>query len=77
MFSDGGGVIDAVTNTGTYHFDTLVDMEEAYLICNTSEGFKAYVPLDADYMVKDGNRYTIHLKGVSVVVTVGDPDSEN
>lgn len=77
MFSDGGGVIDAVTNTGTYHFDTLVDMEEAYLICNTSEGFKAYVPLDADYMVKDGNRYTIHLKGVSVVVTVGTPDSKN
>jgi hypothetical protein len=77
LFSTGGGVIEAETNTGSYHFDTLADMEKAYLICDVGEGFKAYVPLDADYMVKNGNKYTIHLKGKSVTVTVGDNNSEN
>lgn len=77
LFSTGSGVIEAETNTGSYHFDTLADMEKAYLICDVGEGFKAYVPLDADYMVKNGNKYTIHLKGKSVTVTVGDNNSEN
>jgi uncharacterized protein YkwD len=77
LFSTGGGVMDAITNTGSFHFDTIADMEKAYLICDVGEGFKAYVPLDADYMVKNGNKYTIHLKGKSVTVTVGDNNSEN
>ena len=77
LFSTGSGVLDAETNTGSYHFDTLADMEEAYLICNTGEGIKAYVPLDADYMVKNGNQYTIHLMGKSVTVTVGENNTEN
>lgn len=72
MFSSGSSVINAVTNTGSTHFETLYDMEEAYLICNTGEGLKAYVPLDADYMTKNGNQYTIHFGGTSVTVTVGD-----
>ena len=71
MFSTGNGVIDAETNTGSYHFDTVADMEEAHLICYLGEGIKAYVPLDEDYMVKNGNQYTIHLMGKSVTVTVG------
>ena len=52
-------------------------MEEAYLICTTGEGLKAYVPLDADYMVKNGNQYKIHLGNISVTLYVGDNDSEN
>lgn len=75
MFSTGNGVIDAETNTGSYHFDTVADMEEAHLICYLGEGIKAYVPLDEDYMVKNGNQYTIHLMGKSVTVTVAN--SEN
>jgi hypothetical protein len=77
MFTTGNGVQSAETNTGSYHFNTLTDMEEAYLICTTGEGLKAYVPLDADYMFKNGNQYTIHLMGKSVSVTVGDNNSEN
>lgn len=71
LFSDGREILEAKTNTGSNHFATLTDMEEAYLICYTGEGLKAYVPLDADYMVKNGNQYTIHLRGKSVTVTVG------
>ena len=71
MFSTGNGVMDAKTNTGSYHFDTVADMEEAHLICYLGEGIKAYVPLDEDYMVKNGNQYTIHLMGKSVTITVG------
>ena len=52
-------------------FDTVAEMEEAYLICYLGEGIKAYVPLDEDYMVKNGNQYTIHLRGKSVTITVG------
>ena len=75
MFTTGNGVQSAETNTGSYHFNTLTDMEEAYLICYLGEGIKAYIPLDADYMVKNGNQYTIHLMGKSVTVTVAN--SEN
>lgn len=71
-FAGGNDIYSAETSTGSYNFATVTDMEEAYLICNTGEGIKAYVPLDANYMVKDGNKYTIHLKGVSVTVTVGE-----
>ena len=72
LFSTGGGVMDAITNTGSFHFDTIADMEMAYLICDVGEGIKAYVPLDEDYMVRNGNQYTIHLMGKSVTVTVAD-----
>jgi hypothetical protein len=75
LFSTGGGVMDAITNTGSFHFDTIADMEKAYLICDVGEGIKAYVPLDEEYMFKNGNQYTIHLMGKSVTVTVAN--SEN
>ena len=77
MFSTGNGVLGAETNTGSNHFETLADMEEAYLICDVGEGSKAYVPLDADYMVKNGNQYTSILGVKPITVTVGDNDSEN
>ncbi len=72
MFAIGKGVIGAKPSTGSYHFKTVTDMEKAYLICDTADGITGYIPLDADYMVKNGNKYTIYIKGVSVTVTVGD-----
>jgi hypothetical protein len=73
VFSSGGSVSSAVTNTGSTHFDTLHEMEQAYLICTTRDNnTTGYIPLDADYMVKDGNRYTIQLNNISVTVTVGE-----
>lgn len=77
LFSTGGGVLDVETSTGSNHFATLADMEQAYLICYIAGGMKAYVPLDADYMVKNANSYTMHLMGKSVTVTVGDNNAEN
>ena len=70
LFTIGNGVIEAETNTGSFHFDTIEDMENAYLICKVGEGVNAYVPLDEDYMFKKGNQYTIHLMGKSVTITV-------
>ena len=72
LFSTGAGIMDAITNTGSFHFDTLADMEMAYLICDVGEGIKAYVPLDDDYMFRNGNQFTIHLMGKSVTVTVAN-----
>ena len=72
MFAIGKGVICAKPSTGSYHFKTVTDMEKAYLICDTADGITGYIPLDADYMVKNGNKYTIYIKGISVTVTVGD-----
>ena len=76
MFSDNSGIVGAETSTGSNHFETLTDMEEAYIICYINGGLKGYVPLDADYMVKNGNQYTIHLRGKSITVTVGDKNSK-
>ncbi|MBR5843807.1 MAG: CAP domain-containing protein [Bacteroidaceae bacterium] len=77
MFSTGNGVQYAETNTGSNHFNTLAEMEEAHLICYLGEGIKAYIPLDADYMVKNGNQYKIHLGNISVTVSVGDNEPQN
>lgn len=71
LFAGGNDIVSAETNTGSTHFETVVDMEEAYLICTNSKGEKCYVPLDDEYMIKKGNKYTIHLGGLSFSVTVG------
>ena len=65
MFSTGNGVIDAETNTGSYHLDKVADMEDAHLICYLGEGIKAYVPLDEDY----------GQERKSVTITVGPHDA--
>ena len=64
MFSSGGAVTRAESSTGAYTFKTVEEMEEAYLICYTSEGIKAYIPFEADYMAKNGNDYTINIHGI-------------
>lgn len=47
-------------------------MENAYVICDTGDGIKAYIPFDADYMKQNGNQYTLRLMGKTVTVTVGN-----
>ena len=64
-------VIQVSSSTGSYYFDTVEDMENAYLICEMGWTSKAYIPLDVDYMTKDGDKYSICLKGKTVTCTVG------
>ena len=47
-------------------------MGNAYVICDTGDGIKAYIPFDADYMIQNGNQYTLRLMGKTVTVTVGN-----
>lgn len=70
LFAAGSGIQQIESSTGSYNFKSVTEMEKAYLICQTGDGIKSYIPLEADYMVKNGNQYTIHLKGKSVTVTV-------
>lgn len=70
LFAAGGGIQQIESSTGSYTFKSVTEMEKAYLICQTGDGIKSYIPLEADYMVKNANQYTIHLKGKSVTVTV-------
>ena len=75
MFSSGAYITQVVTNTGSNHFKSLYEMEQAYLICTTNGDATGYIPLDAEYMVKDGNSYTIKFNGISFTVTVGDREN--
>ncbi|MBP3497303.1 MAG: CAP domain-containing protein [Alistipes sp.] len=70
LFAAGGGIQQIESSTGSYTFKSVTEMEKAHLICQTGDGIKSYIPLEADYMVKNANQYTIHLKGKSVTVTV-------
>ena len=72
IFSDGSGVIDARLSTATSQFNSVFEMEQAYVICTIGEGYTGYVPLEVDYMVRNGNKYTLHLMGKSITVTVGN-----
>ena len=69
-FVRGNDIKSIETSTGSDVFKTIYDMEEEYLVCYTKRGIKAYVPLDANCMTKDGNQYTIQLQGISYTVTV-------
>ena len=60
------------SSTGTFFFNTIEDMENAYVICDTGDGIKAYIPFDADYMIQNGKQYTLRLMGKTVTVTVGN-----
>ena len=70
MFSSGSGVTKAETSTGSYTFNSIDEMENEYLICYTADGIKAYIPLSAEYMAKNGNDYTMNLHGKYITVTV-------
>ena len=70
LFAVGDRIISAETSTGSNHFETVAHMEEAYLICRGGSGIVSYVPLEDDYMVKNGNQYTMHLLGLSITIIV-------
>ena len=74
LFATGSGIHQVESSTGSFEFESVTEMEKAHLICHTGEGFKSYIPLEVDYMVRNGNKYTLHLKGKSVTVTVGEGD---
>ena len=72
LFATGGGMVTAKTSNGVYHFDTIEQMEQAIVICTTNEGYTGYIPLEADCMTQNGNRFTYKLEGTSITVTVAN-----
>lgn len=71
MFASGPQIVEVNTSTGGTHFNSVHEMEEAYLICKTSEGITGYMPLEADIMEKNGVYYTLRLDGRVVTLSVG------
>ena len=76
LFVGDCGVIKVESSTGSLVFDSVEEMENAYLICDMAYTTKAYIPLDVDYMTKEGNKYTLCLRGKTVTVTVRDGSNE-
>ena len=72
MFASGPEIIEVQTSTGGTHFNSVQEMEEAYLICKTSEGYTGYLPLESDIMEKQGIYYTLRLYGGTVTLSVGN-----
>lgn len=72
LFATGGGMVTAKTSNGVYHFETIEQMEQAIVICTTNEGYTGYIPLEADCMTQNGNRFTYKLEGTSITVTVAN-----
>ena len=72
LFASGGGMVTAKTSDGVYHFETIEDMEKAIVICTTNEEYTGYIPLEADCMTQNGNRFTYKLEGTSITVTVAN-----
>jgi len=71
QFAGGGLIPTCYTSTGSNYFASEADIEKAYLICE-SEGYKSYMPLETDCMIKNGNQYTLYIKGSSITLTVGE-----
>lgn len=69
-------VIDVESSSGVFYFNTIEDMEKAYVICNMGYHTKGYIPFDTDYMIQDGHKFTLRLKGKSVTVHVMDIPEE-
>ena len=70
MFSSGGHVASYESSTGSYTFKSVEELESAYLICYTNEGIKAYIPFETEYMVQNGNDYTMNLHNHYITVTI-------
>jgi len=68
-FATDGGVIWAESSTGSLVFPSVDAMERAYLICHGGK-YTSYIPFDTDYMHKNGSKYTLSVRGASVVATV-------
>lgn len=70
LFAGSCQVKGVESSTGSFHFKTVEEMENAYVICEMDYKTKAYIPFDVSYMMQDGNKYTMKLKGITVTVTV-------
>lgn len=54
-------IVKYATSAGKTTFNSVSEMEDAYLICTDSAGRKSYLPLDKDYMKKVSGGYTLNL----------------
>lgn len=55
------------TSTGKKSFNSVDEMEEAYLVCRDSSGLKSYMPLDTSYMKKVKGGYTLKLNSKKTI----------
>ncbi|MDO5303795.1 MAG: CAP domain-containing protein [Clostridia bacterium] len=70
-------IVKYTTSTGKTTFNSIADMEKAYLIATDSAGRKSYLPLNTDYMKKVKGGYTLKLYSRKTVkITVKQSASE-
>lgn len=70
LFAGNCDVSGVESSTGSFHFKSIEDMENAYVICEMLYKTKAYIPFDTDYMQQHDKTFTLRLKGKTITVTV-------
>ena len=60
-------IVKYTTSAGKTTFNSVSEMEDAYLICTDSAGRKSYLPLDKDYMKKVSDGYTLNLNSSKTI----------
>ena len=60
-------IVKYTTSAGKTTFNSVSEMENAYLICTDSAGRKSYMPLDKDYMKKVSGGYTLNLNSSKTI----------
>lgn len=60
-------IVKYTTSAGKTTFNSVSEMEDAYLICTDSAGRKSYLPLDKDYMKKVSGGYTLNLNSSKAI----------
>lgn len=60
-------IVKYTTSAGKTTFNSVSEMEDAYLICTDSAGRKSYMPLDKDYMKKVSGGYTLNLNSSKTI----------
>lgn len=60
-------IVKYTTSAGKTTFNSVSEMEDAYLICTDSAGRKSYLPLDKDYMKKVSGGYTLNLNSSKTI----------
>lgn len=70
LFAGNCDVSGVESSTGSFHFESVEDMENAYIICDMFYKTKAYLPFDTDYMQQHDKTFNLRLKGKTITVTV-------
>lgn len=60
-------IVKYTTSAGKTTFNSVSEMEDAYLICTDSAGRKSYLPLDKDYMKKVSDGYKLNLNSSKTI----------